>query len=356
MRRLARCLLPFAFAITAIPTAIPAAAIPAAASTETEWREVFSPDGSISRERVPAAPQPPATAPEIKAEVVPIQQTGPSQRRFDLVFVGDGYTPDQLAGFHEHAVSKWEELAAVEPFKSYRDSFNVWQVNVVSRQSGVDHDPKRGVQRDTALDMGFWCQGTAPETQRLLCVNETKANQFADLAPAADQVIALGNSTTYGGAGGAVATSSGGNAQAGQIAIHELGHSIGGLADEYDYPNDTYTGEELPEPNVSIHTREEIEQGKLKWHRFLGQPTPDGGVIGAYEGARYYRYGIYRPSQNSIMRTLGREFNLPGKATMSKAIEAETAPGRSAHSTEVKRRESPTISKQPTVIAAPTRR
>lgn len=255
--------------------------------------------------------------------MVPIQHTGPSERRFDLVIVGDGYTQADLPAYHQQAVSKWEELSAVEPFKSYKDSFNVWQINVISRESGVDGDPTMGIQRDTAMDMGFWCQGTAPRTERLLCANENKVNQFAALAPEADQVIALGNSTKYGGAGGKVATSSGGNPQAGQIVVHELGHSIGGLADEYDFPYGSYRGPELSEPNVTIRTRQEIEQGRVKWYQYLGKPSPDGGMIDAYEGARYHKRGIYRPTVNSVMRTLGREYNLPSRDALIQAIQAK---------------------------------
>lgn len=62
-------------------------------------------------------------------------------------------------------LGKWAELAAVEPFKSYRQYFNVWQVDVVSNQSGVDHDPALGTDRDTALDMDFWCQGLYRPTE-----------------------------------------------------------------------------------------------------------------------------------------------------------------------------------------------
>jgi hypothetical protein len=45
--------------------------------------------------------------------------------------------------------------------------------------------------------------------------------------------------------------------------------------------------------------------GRLKWWRWLGAATPDGGTVGTYEGAGYYRYGMYRPSQDSLMHTLG---------------------------------------------------
>lgn len=287
--------------------------------TDREWREVFSQDGSITKKLVIAAPKVEVTLRSalVAADVIPIQVTGASDARFDLVFVGDGYTANDLDAYKQDVLSKWNELSAVEPFLSYKKYFNVWQVNVVSPESGVDNDPGLGVDRVTALDMGFWCQGRDPNTERLLCVNEAKAKQFAALAPGVDQVIALGHTTKYGGAGGSVATAAGGNAQSGQIAVHELGHSIGGLADEYEYPYNQYTGGEPSEPNVTKNPN------GTKWSAYLGKDSPDGGQIGAFEGARYYKLGLYRPTSNSIMRTLGKQFNLIGRDAMIKAFEAK---------------------------------
>lgn len=288
-----------------------------------EWREVFAPDGTITRvqltQRVPDGPAPRAAV--AAADVVPIEVNGPSAGRFDLVFVGDGYTGDQLDLYSQHVRSKFEAIMAVEPFRSHRAQFNAWQVNVVSPESGVDNDTARGVLRDTALDMSFWCGGT----ERLLCVNTTKAKQYAAAAGEVDQVIGLANTTKYGGGGGTVATSSGGNARSGQIAVHELGHSIGGLADEYDYGRgDCYSGGEPREPNVSVYTPAQMQSGRLKWYRWLGQESPDGGTVGSYTGAKYHRSCIYRPTQNSVMRTLGREFNLPGREAMIAAFARKT--------------------------------
>lgn len=320
--RLALPALTVAFAIVLTP--IPGGATPDdrdwsadAIGEDVDWHEVFSPDGTITQVPVPAAFQARAAAAEVAAEVVPVQETGAPAARFDIVFVGDGYTFAEQETYHQHVVSKWNELSSVEPFKTYRQYFNVWQVNVASNESGVDNDPTMGTARDTALDMGFWCQGRDVNTERLLCVNQAKANQFAALAPQADQVIALGNSAKYGGSGGGVATASGANAQAGQIAVHELGHSIGNLADEYDYPYDRYTGAEPPEANVSTRA------DGSKWAEYLGKTSQDGGVVGAFEGGRYHKYGVYRPTQNSIMRTLGREFNLPSRDAMIDAFKAK---------------------------------
>ncbi|GGM56030.1 hypothetical protein GCM10012275_28950 [Longimycelium tulufanense] len=287
-----------------------------AASGDTEVREVFSPDSSITRVRIPKR-RPTAEPLGIpSADVVPIHWTGPSNQRLDLVFVGDGYTRDELGKYHDQVVRRWQQLLEVVPFGQLEDRFNVWQVNVVSPESGVDNDPVRGISRNTTLDMGFWCGGL----ERLLCVDERRAQWYAALAPEVDQVVALGNTTKYGGAGGRVATSSGGNEQAGQIVPHELGHSLGGLADEYDYPNDLYRGTEPREVNVSIHDARTQQERRLKWHRYIGRPSPDGGLVGAFEGAYYHRRGVYRPTENSLMRSLGRPFNLPGRDVMADAI------------------------------------
>ncbi|MFT7836300.1 M64 family metallopeptidase [Saccharothrix sp. BKS2] len=316
VHRLTLPLLAVALSVVAAP--LPGGAAESGPPVETglERMEVFSPDGTITRTDVPRAFEAAASPDELEADVVAIQQTGAPDQRFDLVFVGDGYTAAEVGTFHSHVVGKWAELSAVEPFASYKQYFNVWQVNVTSPQSGVNHDPTLGVERDTALDMGFWCQGRDPQTERLLCVNQTKATQFAALAPGSDQVIALGNTAKYGGAGGGVATAAGANDQAGQIAVHELGHSVGGLADEYDYPYDRYSGSEPAEVNVTA------DPTGAKWAEYLGQSSPDGGVVGAFEGAKYYRFGLYRPTDNSIMRTLGREFNLIGRDAMVEAFRA----------------------------------
>ncbi|MEV6637460.1 M64 family metallopeptidase [Actinoplanes sp. NPDC051470] len=274
--------------------------------------EVFSPDGSIGRTTITAADLPRAKA-AAGAEVVTIQQTGPPADRYDLVFIGDGYTAGQQALFHRQAVARWAQITAYEPFRTLKDKFNVWQVNAVSNQSGSDNDPTPGVRKDTALGGGFYCDDLA----RLICVDTAVTRSYAALAPGADQALVLVNSTTYGGSGGTVTVSSGGNAQSGDIVVHELGHSIGGLADEYGGPG-TYSGGEPSEPNATKRP------DTAKWASYLGRPTPDGGVIGAFEGGAYFDKGVYRPSQNSIMRTLGNEFNLIGIDRLTAAINART--------------------------------
>jgi IgA peptidase M64/PKD domain-containing protein/putative Ig domain-containing protein/Big-like domain-containing protein/flagellar hook capping protein FlgD len=242
--------------------------------------------------------------------VTTILNNGPTSNRIDIAYVGDGYLQSELPMYAINAQSNLDALLSQEPFAGYRTFFNAHRVDVVSNESGVDNDPVLGITRDTALNMGFYCGGTA----RLLCVDFQKANQFASAAPAADLVFALANSTTYGGSGYTrLAAISGGNLAAAEIGVHETGHSLGGLADEYEYDGPAvYTGAEPQEPNVSTLPAPSMAASGAKWARWLGDPGIGyGGLVGTYEGGFYSQFGIYRPTLDSKMRSLGQPFNLP---------------------------------------------
>ncbi|MDP7030450.1 MAG: M64 family metallopeptidase [Phycisphaerales bacterium] len=237
--------------------------------------------------------------------------SGPSSNRVDLVVVGDGYIADELGLYATHASDVVGALFGIEPLATYGPCFLAHRVDVISNESGVDNDPTDGIDRDTAMDMGFFCYGI----ERLLCVNVSKAVGFAGAAPQQEQIIAIANSTKYGGAGYAssnLGTVSGGNGSAFDVAIHEFGHSMADLADEYHYGDGaTYTGGETGAVNTSILTEAEMAASGTKWSEWLGENQPAwDGLVSTYEGAAYHEYGIYRPSNNSMMRSLARPFNL----------------------------------------------
>ncbi|AYG80225.1 hypothetical protein DWB77_02356 [Streptomyces hundungensis] len=258
--------------------------------------------------------------------VTKVVDNGSTADRLDIVIVGDGYTADQLDRFHADAKEKWGEITGVEPYTTYQNLFNVWTVDAVSAQSGVSGDPAQGDVKDTALGSYFWCDGV----ERLLCVDQDKVDSYVAKAPQADLVVVLANSAKYGGAGynepsptlgyEGISTASAGNAKSGQVAIHETGHSLGKLADEYFYPGtpgyEHYEGPEADQSNISVLTADRMAAARTKWYRWLGEVSPDGGTVGAYEGGGYYVTGLNRPTDGSIMRILGKPFNLPGVEAM----------------------------------------
>ncbi|ORT55714.1 M64 family metallopeptidase [Streptomyces sp. CB03238] len=277
-----------------------------------------------------AEDRPPVTE---TATVVPVQTTGPADKRFNLVLLGDGYTAEQLPEFRADVDKHLNVLWSIEPFASYRSYINVWAVEVPSAESGVDCDPGLDApRRDTPLGMGFWGGCDANSVQRLLTVDSGAATALADLVPGSTsanrQIVALANSDTYGGAGGTYATASGGNALSSLITPHEIGHSLGKLQDEYDYygrgvPGGTYEGGEPSSAHHTVLTEQQMKDQRAKWWRWLGEESESGGVIGRYEGGLYSTKGVWRPSRHSIMKTLGYAFDQVGREVMVQAISSK---------------------------------
>ncbi|GAA1599080.1 M64 family metallopeptidase [Kribbella sancticallisti] len=288
-----------------------------------------------------------ASAAAAGATVVPLQVTGPAASRFNLVVMGDGYTSADLPKFREQVDKHLNVLWSIEPFKSYRNYLNVYAIEIASPESGVDCDPNLTSPKvDTPLQMGFWGGCNPNSVQRLLTVSSTAAAQYADLVPgttsANRQILAIGNSDTYGGAGGSYATASGGNALSALITPHELGHSLGGLQDEYDYYARGERGApyEGPEPS-SIHhtllTEQQMLDQQKKWFRWLGEPSESGGTIARYEAGMYAGTGIWRPSKHSMMKVLGYYFDQVSRERMTQRIssratlfQSSTPPGEVA--------------------------
>ena len=234
--------------------------------------------------------------------VTTIANGGGPENRIDLVFLGDGYTESDLGTYAGHVDRVLQGFLSEEPLGAYASYFNVHRVDIVSDESGVD-EPNLSIFRDTALDMTFGCGGIAG----LLCVDTGKAAAAAALAPDVDQVLAVANSTRYGGAAYTwmnLATVPGDNPSTTEIALHEVGHTLGGLADEYFcFDGSTYTGPEVALPNISIYDIDRQIQQSTKWHAWMDPPN-----VSTFEGATHHQFGIFRPTENSKMRGLGVPF------------------------------------------------
>ncbi|SFQ24818.1 IgA Peptidase M64 [Actinomadura madurae] len=267
------------------------------------------------------------------AQVVPVQVTGDPAKRFNLVVLGDGYTAADMPKFRTHLAEHLNDLWTIEPFKSYRSYINVYAVEIPSGESGVSCDPAlSSPRRNTPLSMAFWSGCRDDGIQRLLVMDDNAAKTYADLVQGTTtqnrQILGLANSDTYGGAGGAYATASGGNAMSALIAPHELGHSLGGLDDEYDYyqrgvPGGTYSGPEPESIHHTLLTEREMKAQKAKWWRWLGERSEAGGTIGRYEGGLYSSKGVWRPSQHSMMKSLGYYFDQVARERMTQRVSAK---------------------------------
>ncbi len=237
-----------------------------------------------------------------------IVNNGDPANRVDIVLLGDGYTAAEMSKYQSDIEEFVRLMFEQEPLKEYQRFFNVHRIDVVSAESGSDH-PELGTSRNTAFDSGYNCSGI----QRLICANTFKVSNVAaaSLAPAQiDLIILIVNDPTYGGSGGSIAIAST-NTAAVELVLHESGHTFGLLADEYtESPPACSNTSEPVQANVTRQTA----RAAIKWNAWIDAPTllpttsTQPGLVGLFEGARYCTTGLYRPTFNSKMRSLGRPF------------------------------------------------
>ncbi len=282
-----------------------------------------------------------------------LHERGDPAEKLDLLILGDGYTAAERGKFERDARRLMSVLFATAPFKERERDINVWGLVPPSRDSGISR-PSDNVQKRTPL-------GTMYDTfdsERYILTTENRA--FRDVAANApyDVVEILVNSEKYGGGGiyGLYSTVAADNLWAPYIFVHEFGHHLAGLADEYFTSDVAYLPStervEPWEPNVTAL----LDVAKLKWKDLVqpGTPLPtpwpkeqfekdqqDGqkrrreiranrrpesemdalfreelarttaqlgsgpfaGKVGAFEGANYEAKGYYRPQADCIMFT-----------------------------------------------------
>ncbi len=237
---------------------------------------------------------------------------GPPADRINLVFLAEGYRSTEMADFHTDVQGILNGLLAASPLSSYQAYFNAYAVQVPSVESGTDHpgsasDEPGGfpVQfRNTYFNSTFDASGV----HRALVADDGKVltvlqNNF----PMWDAAFVIVNTDWYGGTGGTVSTFST-HSSSTEIALHEMGHSFGNLADEYDYGG--WPGHESP--NSTAVT----DRPQIRWNVWIlpttPVPTPEtgtySGLVGLFEGAVYNLTGWFRPKLNCKMQSLGVPF------------------------------------------------
>jgi hypothetical protein len=278
-------------------------------------------------------------------------ENGPPDSKVDIVILGDGYTAAEMEKFHNDIVRLTSVLFSVEPFRSRKTDFNVRAVETPSAESGVNK-PHPGVFRRTPLSMSY---GAFDSERYMLGYDNRTIRDVASAVPY-DFMYILANEQTYGGGGihQLYATVSADNRFADYIFVHEFGHHMAGLADEYytsavSYepagvivepwePNvtalkdkDNLRWKHLVEPGTPIPTpwdKEEYDKFSYEIQKerrqiradkapesvmealFENERRQETDMIskmkyrdkaGAFEGAAYVQYGLYRSAIDCIM-------------------------------------------------------
>ena len=301
--------------------------------------------------------------------LIKLHDSGDPADKLDLLILGDGYTAAERSKFERDARRLTAVFFATSPFKERQRDINVWGLVPASPVSGVTR-PSQHIYKHTPLGTTY----DAFDTERYVLTFENRA--FRDIAANApyDAVEILVNSATYGGGGiyGLYSTVAADSVWAPYIFVHEFGHHIAGLADEYYTSDVAY----LPaadrvepwEPNATAL----LDPAALKWKdlvaaghaaadavaergvralhkrgpataaqiRAANRPEremdalmreeqardtpllntgPHGGKVGAFEGANYEARGYFRPQADCIMFTRDQ---VPFCAVCRRAIES----------------------------------
>jgi hypothetical protein len=200
-----------------------------------------------------------------------IMENGPSQQKVDLVILGDGYSKLEMDKFRKDATRLSAALFSAEPFKTRSGDFNVRAVETPAEASGVCK-PHHNIYKRTPLSVHY----SSFDSERYALTYDNRAVRDAASAVPYDFTIILINEKTYGGGGiyNLYTTVSADNKFAEYIMIHELGHHLAALADEYYTSAVAY---EIPEIKVEpweTNITAMFDKNNLKWKDLVTGGTP----------------------------------------------------------------------------------
>ncbi|MCQ2142125.1 MAG: leucine-rich repeat protein [Bacteroidales bacterium] len=255
----------------------------------------------------------------------------------DIVIMGDGYTDTMIAdGTYDAGMKRIHDaLFDEEPFKSYRDCFNVYQVDVVSRNGFIGDGSLTAL--NTKFVVGTELSGSDQAVQNyakaaisnfdeamiIVLVNEkNKLGGTCYMYDGALDQYASGLSISYFSDVPDPILFSG-------IVNHEaVGHGFGKLGDEYSYEN---LGTFIPGSDSRLVYHETLgwysnvdvngDPTQIKWAKFISDSRYANSGVGVFEGAYTYWKGIYRPSDYSMMRYNEGGFNVPSREAIWKRIQ-----------------------------------
>ena len=256
-------------------------------------------------------------------------QTATVGNAVNVVLMGDAFSDRQITdGTYNKVMQKAvNALFSEEPYKSYKDYFNVYTVDAVSMTEGYEHE---GQVFSTGHGDGTYVYG-----------NDNKVFEYAQKALTAEQmddalIIVMMNEDAYAGTCFMYYPNSGDYGRGPSIAYfpassdtdtfnglvsHEAGgHGFAKLADEYAYEymgtiSDQAIGDTRQmEPygwwkNVDFTS----DPTQVKWSKFLSDERYANEGLGCFEGGLTYWSGVWRPTDYSIMRYNTGGFNAPSR-------------------------------------------
>ena len=236
-----------------------------------------------------------------------VAYNGAPEHRIDIVLLPEGYSADQREMFEYDCQRFVREFFSYSPFKENFRYFNVRAVWAPSAEAGVTM-PGEGVWRNTVCDANFYTFGW----ERYQTVRDQQGLRDVAAHVTYDYIYVLSNTQKYGGGGifnfyGISAAHH--PTTSGQVYVHEFGHVMIGLGDEYIDDNADLYDLSVEPWEANLTTLKDFK--RKPWSRMIESgtpvPTPETdeykGVTGVYEGGGYRREGIYRSAHDCVMHS-----------------------------------------------------
>ncbi len=233
---------------------------------------------------------------------------GDPATKLDIAFIAEGYTSADSLKFLGDATRLANEIINVEPYKGLKGNLNFWAIASISEETGSDL-PGESIWKNTVMNSSFYTFGT----ERYLMTEDIKSvRDIAGIVPY-DVICILVNTDKYGGGGiyNHYAILSSDNLYSGTVLVHELGHLLAGLGDEYYSSSVAYEdfyniNIEPWQPNLTT-----LVNFESKWKDMVSDtipvPTPVEEkykeVTGVFEGGGYLAKGIYRSGYDCRMKS-----------------------------------------------------
>ena len=253
-------------------------------------------------------------------EVVTLQKATVG-KGVDIVFVGNCFVDKDMepGGKYEQKMRQaMEQFFAYEPYTSLRDRFNVYAVKAVSQNAEMYEGTKQAIATDAdAFEY-------AKKVTTLIPDRPMRVNIVYNALNAGRSFTFMYDDNSY-----TAFMFTGVN----DVLNHESGgHGVGRLYDEYVEESGSTASPEVKDyyermwtengrgANIDMHA----DVSQTRWARLAADSRYAAEELGAYEGSGTYQYGIYRPTQNSMMRFNNAPFNAPSREAIYKYVMQES--------------------------------
>ncbi len=223
-------------------------------------------------------------------------ENGPAENKVDIVILGDGYSAGEMEKFRTDAKRMADVLLAQEPFLKRKADINIRAVETPSPASGVSR-PHAGLFKRTALSTHY----STFDSERYVLTYDNRTVRDAASAVPYDFMVILLNERTYGGGGiyNLYTTVSVDNKFSEYIMVHEFGHHIGALADEYYTSSIAYEQPEITAEPWETNITALFDPENLKWKDLVEEGTP---IPTPWNKVPFDRYGYEIQKERDSLR------------------------------------------------------